>query len=52
VTPAGAAPDNRDLILEQFTRQAAPFAVSPSIRDEGLLRFAYPIAVLAAKRPA
>jgi SAM-dependent methyltransferase len=33
-----AAPDNRDLILDQFTRQAAPFSVSPSIRDEAALR--------------
>jgi SAM-dependent methyltransferase len=38
VTPAGAAPDNRALILEQFTRQAAPFSASPSIRDEAALR--------------
>ena len=38
MTPAGAAADNRDLILDQFTRQAAPFSASPSIRDEAALR--------------
>lgn len=30
--------DHRDLILDQFTRQAAPFSACPSIRDEAALR--------------
>jgi SAM-dependent methyltransferase len=30
--------DHRDRILEQFTRQAAPFAGAPAIRDEEALR--------------
>jgi SAM-dependent methyltransferase len=33
-----AAPDNRALILDQFTRQAAPFSVSPGIKDEAALQ--------------
>jgi SAM-dependent methyltransferase len=31
-------PTHRDLILDQFTRQAGPFSVSPNIRDEVALR--------------
>jgi len=38
VTAAGAGPDNRGLILDQFTRQAAPFSASPGIKDEAALR--------------
>jgi ubiquinone/menaquinone biosynthesis C-methylase UbiE len=30
--------EQRELILDQFTRQAEPFATAPSIRDEGALR--------------
>jgi SAM-dependent methyltransferase len=30
--------DHRDLILDQFTRQAVPFATAPGIRDEAALR--------------
>jgi SAM-dependent methyltransferase len=30
--------DHRDLILDQFTRQATPFATAPSIKDEAALR--------------
>jgi ubiquinone/menaquinone biosynthesis C-methylase UbiE len=33
-----AFPQHRDLILDQFTRQAAPFSVSPHIKDEAALR--------------
>ena len=29
---------HRDAILDQFTRQATPFATSPGIRDEAALR--------------
>ena len=29
---------HRDAILDQFTRQAVPFATAPSIRDEAALR--------------
>ncbi len=32
------APQHRDLILDQFTRQAVPFSTSPHIRDEAALR--------------
>jgi len=31
-------PPHRDLILDQFTRQAGPFSTSPHIRDEAALR--------------
>ena len=31
-------PEHRDLILDQFTRQATPFATAPGIRDEEALR--------------
>ena len=30
--------EHRDLILDQFTRQATPFATAPSIKDEGALK--------------
>lgn len=30
--------EHRDLILDQFTRQATPFATASSIKDEGALR--------------
>jgi SAM-dependent methyltransferase len=30
--------EHRDAILDQFTRQAIPFAIAPSIRDEAALR--------------
>ena len=30
--------DHRDLILDQFTRQAGPFATAPGIKDEAALR--------------
>jgi hypothetical protein len=29
--------ENRNLILDQFTRQAVPFANSPLVRNDGLL---------------
>ena len=31
-------PSHRDLILDQFTRQAGPFSTAPGIRDEAALR--------------
>lgn len=31
-------PDNRQAILDQFTRQAVPFSTAPGIRDEEALR--------------
>ena len=31
-------PQHRDLILDQFTRQAVPFSASPHIKDEAALR--------------
>jgi SAM-dependent methyltransferase len=31
-------PSHKDLILEQFTRQAVPFSTAPGIRDEDALR--------------
>jgi len=33
-----AQPDNREAILDQFTRQAVPFSTAPGIRDEEALR--------------
>ena len=33
-----AQPDNRQAIVEQFTRQAVPFSTAPGIRDEDALR--------------
>ena len=33
-----AEPDNRQAILDQFTRQAVPFSTAPGIRDEEALR--------------
>ena len=33
-----AQPDNREAILDQFTRQAVPFSTAPGIRDEDALR--------------
>ena len=33
-----SAPSHRDLVLDQFSRQAAPFSASPHIRDEAALR--------------
>ena len=33
-----AHPDNREAILDQFTRQAVPFSTAPGIRDEEALR--------------
>lgn len=33
-----AEPDNRQAILDQFTRQAVPFSTAPGIRDEDALR--------------
>src|SRR5215470_8467052 len=32
------SPGHRDLILDQFTRQAVPFSTSPEIADEATLR--------------
>ena len=32
------SPSHRDLILDQFTRQAVPFSTSPGIKDEQALR--------------
>ena len=31
-------PDNREAILDQFTRQAVPFSTAPGVRDEEALR--------------
>jgi SAM-dependent methyltransferase len=31
-------PSHRDLVLDQFTRQAGPFSTAPGIRDEAALR--------------
>ncbi len=31
-------PDNREAVLDQFTRQAVPFSTAPGIRDEEALR--------------
>ena len=31
-------PAHRDLIVEQFTKQAVPFSTAPGIRDEEALR--------------
>jgi SAM-dependent methyltransferase len=33
-----AQPDNRQAIVDQFTRQAVPFSTAPGIRDEDALR--------------
>jgi SAM-dependent methyltransferase len=43
LTPAASAPhatgvDNKDLILDQFTRQAVPFSTAPGITDDEALR--------------
>ena len=63
-------PDNRQAILDQFTRQAVPFSTAPGIRGEealrllvsasgaspsdtvldGAIHFAYPVAILVARR--
>ena len=38
---------HRELIREQFTRQAVPFANAPAIRD-GTIVYALPIALVSA----
>jgi hypothetical protein len=38
MTSTGPLPSHRDAILDQFTRQAAPFSTSPGIKDEQALR--------------
>jgi SAM-dependent methyltransferase len=38
MTSTGPLPSHREAILDQFTRQAAPFSTSPGIKDEQALR--------------
>jgi SAM-dependent methyltransferase len=38
MTSTGPPPSHRDVILDQFTRQAVPFSASPGIKDEQALR--------------
>ena len=36
--PTSKPSEHRDEILDQFTRQATPFATAPGIRDEAALK--------------
>ncbi len=38
MSSTGPLPSHRDRILDQFTRQAAPFSTAPAIKDEQALR--------------